>query len=47
MNVPEKIMNSIIMSMSTHLEPAALSILKLKKRAAVATLTLLHRFNLI
>ncbi len=28
MNVPEKIMNSIIMSMSTHLEPAALSILK-------------------
>ena len=27
MNVPEKIMNSIIMSMSTHLEPAALSIL--------------------
>ena len=28
MNVPEKIMNSIIMSMSTHIEPAALSILK-------------------
>lgn len=28
MNVPEKIMNSIIMSMSTHLGPTALSILK-------------------
>nr|DAS48335.1 MAG TPA: SITE SPECIFIC RECOMBINASE XERD [Caudoviricetes sp.] len=28
MNVSEKIMNSIVMSMSTHLEPAALSILK-------------------